>query len=318
MLNGLQTNNPWRNLDYSLIRPRTNLPPQFQSALLYQTHGTRHNEAEIANLKGTGITHFVLRLPETIYEPDAQHPQPWLREPIGYAEDVLRTIARFVRAGVLDYVVGPNEANIFYHGTGMTPTKHAEYLQTFITHIRTRKMRDGYDLPEGVRLGLPPVAWEDKYPYMPWLGAQVDVAQQFDFLPVHTYYQSGRHGRTSILQGPLRWQQFGANYEFYQGWQSGMPIMVTEWGNSIHVQGILTPEQVQELRMEDYPIWLEVTANAGIEAAHVFISEGATPDWTGFKINPALAAVMGSAIKHLPAFPVPPQNRVLGEGRVIT
>lgn len=315
MLLGLQTNKAWGDLDYQLIRPRLNQPPQFQSVLLYSIHGCKVQEPEIAYLKGVGIQHMVMRLQETIYEPDANHPSPWLRDPVGYAEDCLRVIARFVRVGVLDYVVGPNEANIYYQGTDMTPTRHAEYLQVFINHIRTRRMRDGYDLPQLVRLGLPPVAWIDEYPHMPWLMSQKGIARAFDFLPTHTYWQSSRTGRDSILAGPLTWERFGGNYRWYQAWMPGMPIMATEVGNSIHEKTdshgvpVWTPAQVQAFRLEQYPIWNALAADAGVEACHYFISAGATIDWTGYKLNPQLASTMAQS-PH--SAPVPEAWRVRG------
>lgn len=303
MLLGLQTNNPWSPADFGLVRPRLDEPAQFQSAKLYFSEGTKHNEGEVRKLRELGISHFVLRLSETFYAPDEGHPTYWLRDPIGYAEDCLRVIARFVRAGVYDYILGPNEPNIYYADKGIGPARHAAYMRTVLAHMKGRKMRDGFDLPDGVRVGLPPIAWTDEWPHMPWLEATRELAELSDLLYVHSYWQSSRTGRDNILAGPLNWERFGGNYRFYQGWCPGKPIMCVEFGNSIHekrMEGttlpLFTPQQVEAFRIEQYPIWLELAEAAGVEAAHVFISDGSTPDWAGFRIGPHVARVMAHSL----------------------
>lgn len=292
MLSGLQTNAEWKDVDYALIRPTLLHPPQFTSAKVYQTHGTRHNEGEIDTLRGVGIRHFIMRLGDSMYEPDSRHPHKWWRDPVGYAEDCLRTIGRFTKVGVLDYILD-NEPNITHTQAGHTAQEYALWLLEVIGYIRDRNWRDGWDLPPNARLFAPPIAWTDEYPHMPWLEALADAFTEFAGLAVHSYWQSSRVGREAILAGPMRWERFGANYEWYAEQYPGKPIMISEYGNSIHEQGKHTAEQVEAFRMEQYPLWLEFARRCPqVEAAHVFISAGCTPDWRGFAITPSVARAM--------------------------
>lgn len=258
-----------------------------QSALLFSIHGCKHNEAEVAYLRGIGVTHFTLRLSDSIYEPDSTHAFKWRRDAIGYAEDCLRIIRRFYNAGVLDYVVD-NEPNISWTLAGYNATEYADWLRVFIEHITNRRMRDGWDLPPGVRLFAPPIAWTDEWPHMPWLEAMRYIIPLFDGISVHTYWQSSRQGRDNILAGPLMWERFGANYRWYMNRYPDMPIQCSEMGNSIGEQKIggvpvHTPTQIEGYMVEQYPIWTEQARAAGVEVAHIFIGPGATHDWDVFK-----------------------------------
>lgn len=299
---GLQTNKAWSNADYALIRPRLNRPPQMQSALLFQIHGCKHTEAEVAYLRGIGVSHFTLRLSDSIYEPDSQHSGKWRRDPIGYAEDCLRIIRRFYNVGVLDYQVD-NEPNIAHTLANYNATEYADWLLAFIQHITNRRMRDGWDLPPGVRLFAPPIAWTDEYPHMPWLEAMKDIIPLFDGISVHTYWQSSRQGRDNILAGPLMWERFGGNYRWYQNRYPGMPIQCHEMGNSIGEQRIggipvWTPAQIEGFMIEQYPIWTEFARAAGVEVADIFIGPGATPDWDVFKPTQKVIAAMAQ-VPHI-------------------
>jgi hypothetical protein len=286
---------------------------------LYSIHGCKHNEGEVAYLRGIGVKHFTLRLSDSIYEPDATHTMKWRRDPVGYAEDCLRLIRRFYNAGVLDFIVD-NEPNISHTLAGYTAQEYADWLLTFIEHITNRKMRDGWDLPPGVRLFAPPIAWTDEFPHMPWLEAIKHIIPMFDGVSVHTYWQSSRQGRDSILAGPLRWERFGANYEWYINQFPDMPIQCNEVGNSIGEQKIngvpvWTPQQIEGFMVEQYPIWLEYAQKAGVEAAHFFIGPGATPDWDVFKVTPRVGAYMAQ-VPIIPPFPsLYDQSRWYGNGR---
>lgn len=294
MLLGLQTNSAWGPADFELIRPNMVEPPLFQSAKLYQTAGCRHTEAEVETLRDLGIQHFVMRLGDSIYEPDHQHLTKWRPTPEQYAEDCLRLIVRFRRVGVRDFVLD-NEPNITWTKQGYTPREYAGWLLSVITYMRDRNWRDGWDLPPDVRLGLPPIAFTDEYPHMPYLVELRPAVPFFDFLAVHSYWQSSRKGLESILKGPLRWQRFGGSYELYREMWPGMPIQITEWGNSIHEQGVWTPQQVAGFRREQYPIWVAF-ARKYAEACHFFISSGATPDWDGYKIGVDIAVAMAATV----------------------
>lgn len=294
MLLGIQTNKAWGQADFDLILP-AGQGPRFKSAKLYQIHGCRHSEAEVMMLRRLGVEHFTMRLGDSIYEPDSAHPTRWLRDPVGYAEDHLRLIVRFRAAGVRDYIID-NEPNITWTrmGMGFTPQQYAQWLDTMIRYMRHRRMYDGWDLPADVRIGYPPIAWTDEYPHMPYLEALTDVAHQFDFLAVHSYFQSDRLGLDNILAGPLRWERFGANYLWYMRKWPGIPVQVAEWGNSVHERGVFTPEQVSYLRAIHYPIWLQYAEREGVEASHVYIGPGATDDWAGFKVTEDVARAMAA------------------------
>lgn len=313
---GIQTNRSWSNEDYQLIAPRTDRPPQMQSVLLFHIAGCKHTEAEVAYLRGIGVTHFTLRLSDSIYEPDAQHVSKWRRDSIGYAEDCLRIIRRFYNVGVLDFVVD-NEPNISWSlpkpkpwnemsleekaewlkGYAKAAQDYADWLRTFIEHITTRKWHDGYDLPPGVRLFAPPIAWTDEWPHMPWLEAMKDIIPLFDGISCHTYWQSSRQGRDNILAGPLMWERFGANYRWYMNQYPDMLIQCNEMANSIGIQEIdgvpvWTPQQIEGFMVEQYAIWTEKAREAGVEVVHIFIGPSATEDWDVFKPTPKVVSAM--------------------------
>jgi hypothetical protein len=283
--------------------------PRFQAVKLMHTHGTQHTLANVAYLKSRGIERLTMRLWDSVWPADQGHPQPYIPDPHTYGDKCIETVREFAPAGVLDYQLD-NEPNISRALMRQSPTDYATWLGETIEYI-TQTPR----LPAGVRFGFPPISFADEHHPYDWLGPLIHIAPIFDWLAVNSYYQSDRVGRTNILAGPMTWHQFGGNCEWYMHWQPGMKMKIVEWANSIHEQTINgvpvhTPAQVDALRREQYPIFVEwLSGHPDIEDAFVYISRCATDQWGGFKFPIDVADCMAATMRYLQG-----QSQRMGSG----
>lgn len=324
---GYQTNAAFTPDDYNMIYDTENERARFTSVKLFQTHGCRHTEADVERLRGVGVEHFLLRLGDSIYEPDANHDTKWRPEPEQYGEDCCRLIARFVKANVFEFQLDC-EPNIIEAEQGFTPDDYARWLARVVGYMLSRKWHDGNDLDPRVRLGLPPMSMAVEHHPWEWYAPLKGIARRFHFLCTHPYWQSSRTGRENILAGPLRERWGGAIYEEIRDFmriegQPDMPQKATEWANSIHLKTqkingfdypVWNASQVDAFRREQYPIWLEFAQAAGyMEDCYFFTGPGSTDDWDGFKPSMAVARVMAAAVAILPG--LQDQSEWLGVGR---
>jgi hypothetical protein len=110
----------------------------------------------------------------------------------------------------------------------------------------------------------------------------------FDYVGANVYFTTADR---------LRDPSYGMSYKQLHERSQGMPVVVCEYGSSAHLifdNGVrrYTDEQVDAIRCETYPAWLEDAHSEGyVHSAHAFIMNP-TPDWRGYEISPAVAAAV--------------------------
>ena len=254
---------------------------QFQCAKIM----SYHTIADVTNARSRGVKRFLVRLPDSVWKhPDGREYIPSFSD---YGDSVVERALYFYQAGLTDGQVD-NEPNISWKAHNLGPWVYRAFMLDVLNYIRPR-------LPADYRLGFPSVSFATEWMPMEWLAPMRDLADRFDFLCINSYWQSGRTGTANILAGPMTWLQFGGNVTWYETWLPGKPIQVAEWGNSIHEQGGHSPAQIEAFKMEQYPLYLKwLNGHRAVEAAYCFIGPGATQDWEGFKVSPAVAHAIAS------------------------
>lgn len=293
MRNGIHgPNAAFTQADYDVVRRAG-----ARSVLLFRTIETKHTGAEVAVLRSCGVSHFTVRLPSSVWHHSNTGVQ-YVPSYYDYGEMCVGQIVWGAALGIYDYVLD-NEANISWFPLGMNEWVYRAFMLDVIRYIRTRLIEIGnqgqLSNVHGVRLGCPPLAMatDPKYRSYDWGRVLSDVAKECDFLAAHSYWQSGRLEHNDILLGPLADERFGYSYRWLHQNLAVKPVVVAEWGNSIHEQGRFTPQQVEQFRLAQYPIWQEQAASQWyVESSYCFISPGATSDWNGFKITPAVATTL--------------------------
>jgi hypothetical protein len=237
-----------------------------------------HSGGDVVNLITKGVRHFLVRLPLST-APDGRWKgdEEWAGECI----DIIRKFASFkIRDFQLD-----NEPNLTWD------SKKAG-IWRWLTERVIGLIRRSPDVPADTKLGLAPLAWKpDTWASVEqaWIPAQRQIVHIHDFLCVHSYWQQAGH---------FNLPPFGGNAtEWHDKLMRGVdkPIVITEWANSSHEIKGITPEEVERLRLEQYPRWLTwISTLPYVEAAYLYIL-GGTEDWRGFWPTDRVLRAVGTA-----------------------
>jgi hypothetical protein len=222
-----------------------------------------HNPEDVAILRSIGCEYFLVRLPDSV-APDGR----W-KGMVEWANECEDVIAKFSRVGVKRYQLD-NEPNVVW------PVASAATWR-WLTNGVLERLRRSPRVPSDTLLGLAPLSWnpatwrsvEDV-----WIPEQRKLLDAHQFVCVHSYWQAAKH-----YNDP----SFGGNVTHWHDalLPSNKPYVITEWASSVHETG-LPPEQVEALRVQQYPQWLEwVGTKPYVEAAFLFILGGSN-DWQGY------------------------------------
>lgn len=286
-----------------------------------------HTVEDIKRLKKVGIKHFAIRLPDSIWpvldggEQDTGH--RFIPSALDYARRCESQFLPLIEEVPDADLILDNEPNY----RGQWPSMWLAWAGRFAGSGDWRAfMADVLDilLFEYPHLNwcFTPMAWTEPNSEE-WMHS--DLIGRCKKVTCHSYWQSQRTDPPGTPHppgpSPMYYEQFGGNAAYIHSKFPDKRIVIGEYGNSL-TDRRNTPQEVHPVLIQDamrrqYPLFLSWCASQGfIDAAYVFIIGGV--GWEGFEpLQPVLEA-MSSAIKHLPSFPVPPQNRVLGEGRIIT
>ncbi|HKP53817.1 MAG TPA: hypothetical protein VJ183_14345 [Chloroflexia bacterium] len=222
-----------------------------------------HTPEDVARLRALGCEYFLVRLPDSVAE------RGRFRGDAEYANLCIDTISKFVPLGIRNFQLD-NEPNMIW------PNDQAGTWRWLLDRV-TRMIRKSPNVPGDVRLGLAPLAWNPATwtnVQEQWIPEQLKILDQYDFVCVHSYWQSAE-----TYNSP----SFGGNAKF---WHTDLikttkPTIVTEWASSIHETGI-PAQQVEMLRVTQYRRWLDwVSTLDYVEATFLYIL-GGTNDWEGF------------------------------------
>ncbi len=211
-----------------------------------------------------GINYFLCRLPDSV-APDGR----W-KGAAEWAKECLETIKKFSAVGVRDYQVD-NEPNL-------TWPKDKAWDWQWLTNEVISVIRQSVNIPKDVRLGLAPLAWKPDIwasVQTEWIPAQRSIFDKHQFVCVHSYWQYGKY-----FNDP----SFGGNVTHWHDVLLGdtKPYVITEWGSSAHELEGITPKEVEQLRMVQYPAWLNwIRTKPYVESSFLFILNS-TSDWLGF------------------------------------
>ena len=231
-----------------------------------------HTLEDVAQLRALGCDYFLVRLPDSV-----DNTGRW-RGDLEYAGLCVETIRKFAPAGIRNFQLD-NEPNLTW------PEGEAGTWRWLLNRV-IKLIRTSEDVPPDLRLGLAPLSWKPstwKSIQDSWVPEQQKIADGHQFLCVHSYWQGASHYNVP---------SFGGNAtEFHNMFGEGMPILVTEWANSIHE---IAPslDAVETARVKQYPQWLGWIATLPyVEATFLYIV-GGTADWKGFWPNePVLKAI---------------------------
>jgi hypothetical protein len=221
-----------------------------------------HTLDDVANLQTLGCEYFLVRLPDSV-----DGTGRW-RGDFEYAGICVDTIRKFAPLGIRNFQLD-NEPNLTW------PEASAgiwRWLLDRVIHI----IRASPGVPGDVRLGLAPLSWKpatwDSIQDF-WVPEQRKLIEGHQFLCVHSYWQAAGHYNLPPFGGNA------THFNFMFGGQ--LSILITEWANSIHERG-LPPDEVEAVRVQQYPQWLQWIATLPyVEATFLYIL-GGTPDWEGF------------------------------------
>lgn len=231
-----------------------------------------HTEADVKRLRAAGVTYLLMRLPDSVDDTGR-----WKGD-TEYADECVTLIRKFHPLGIHDYQLD-NEPNLTWgpHSAGVW----AWFMDRVVRLIRNK-------IPNFIRLGLAPLSWKPstwKNVEDVWVPEQRKLVGGYQFLCVHSYWQSAAH---------YNLPPFGGNAtHFHHLFGGALPIVITEWANSIHETGIPS-EAVEAIRAVQYPQWLGwIATKPYVESAFLYIM-GGTEDWRGFwptdKVLRAMAA----------------------------
>lgn len=231
-----------------------------------------HTQQDVADLRALGCQYFLVRLPDSV-----DHTGRW-RGDLEYADMCVDTIRKFAPLGIRNFQLD-NEPNLTW------PEGTAPIWRWLLNRV-VMLIRASPDAPDDVRLGLAPLSWkpatwatvEDS-----WVPEQRKLMDGHQFICVHSYWQKGSH---------FNLPPFGGNATHFNFMFGGaLPIVVTEWANSVH-EIFSSPDEIETRRVQQYPQWLQwISTLPYVEATFLYIL-GGTPDWQGFwPTNPVLTAL---------------------------
>lgn len=228
---------------------------------------------------------FVARLP------NSQGADGVVPSPARYADRCLAYIEEWHRIGIYDFQID-NEPMIqpFWGKDG------GWRYQNFMGEVYPLLRRG---VPKSARIGFPPLVrpywqgatWgEQEAALSEWRRACQDLAAKFDWIAVHSYWQS-----PGDMLNPL----FGANATVNHAWHPSKPIIVTEFGNStgdIPDPGVPYPA-IEQIMIAQYPKWVAWAREMPyIEGAYCFLL-GGTDQWSKFRISRRVAQALTAAIQ---------------------
>lgn len=99
---------------------------------------------------------------------------------------------------------------------------------------------------------------------------------------------------------------FGAGYRTVHEKSGGKRVVVLEWASSAHEtvdsdgRPVYAPEQMEALRIAQYPEWIEQAESSGLVASAFCFLVGGTKDWKGCRISERLGRAMGDVVATFP------------------
>jgi hypothetical protein len=223
---------------------------------------------------------------------DGRYPSPE-----EYASYFVGVVNEFYPVGVRLFECS-NEDQYLWDSIDYGPWQEQQFFRNTLPIIRR-------SVPEDVRLISPamsfspslwnhnpnnPTEWvlDDWFAAYQWTdaGRKPMFWHLFDYVGANVYFGDPR----KILD-----PSFGMSYRQLHERSGGMPVVVTELGCSAHL--IFNPDgsrrytdaEVDAIRCEAYPDWLQTAEEEGyVHSSHIFI-EGGTPDWASYRITPAVA-----------------------------
>lgn len=245
----------------------------FEAAKLMYTDGTKHTPQDVMRLRALGVKHFLVRLPDSV-APDGR----WKGDE-EWAEECITAIHAFGDVGVTDFQLDC-EPNLTWHP--LNNRKVAEAWR-WLTGQVVGMIRTAPGVNDNVRLGLAPLAWNDKtYTHVEntWIPEQLQIAHLFDFICIHSYWQDGQY---------FNHPPYGGNCtEWHDKLMAGvdLPYVVTEWANTSE------DPLIEMLRTKQYPAWLRwIATKPYVEGTYLWIL-GGTPDWAAhFPTDKVLRAI---------------------------
>lgn len=221
-----------------------------------------HTAIDVDILRGLGCEKFLVRLPDSVDEGGRwKGKEEW-------ADECVNTIHKFAPLGIKDYQLD-NEPNETW------PESEAGTWRWLVSQV-VPLIRSSMGVPQDVRLGLAPLSWKPGTWHSVqnvWVPEQRKLINLHQFACVQSYYQKAAHYNSP---------SFGGNAtHWHDVLLPSLPLVITEWGSSIHETG-LPASEVEARRLVEYPRWLEWAASKEyIEAAYLYIL-GGTEDWRGF------------------------------------
>lgn len=294
MLHGAHAPNAsFTQADYDILRTG-----KFRSVKLMHYH----TAIEVGGCRAMGVTDFTMRLPDS-RRADGNYYN---------AEDYVALCIPIMRR---NYVLGikwyqvSNEDQFLWVTREFGPWQAQWWYRRVVPMLRA-------GMPPDVKLISPamsfaPSLWSHG-PQNPtqntlddWLAAYMWTSagtipsffSLWDSVGVDSYWQNERQ---------MRDPSFGRNYEVVHQKSGGMRVDVCEWASSAHelvnADGTpkLTPQEVEAIRIAQYPDWLSDADSEGyVRAAHCYLV-GGTQDWQGFRVTQAVAHSMAAFKPDLP------------------
>lgn len=290
----------------------TAIATQAESIKLMATEPTKHTQDEMTRLRAGGVTDFVLRLPDSLL----------LSGRIPGDQELARTyinlIAEYYPLGVRLFSLC-NEPNYLFKTRAFGPFEYVWFMKRVV-----RLVRQGVKHLPGVKLISPPLSfapamwgrdpegtpqhlkknpsvwildeWLAAFEYRKDFSSDMNERERFwdffDYAGANCYWQYAKQ-----LHDP----SYGAGWETVNQ-KSGKEVVVLEWASSTDelwkpntdtAEPLYAPHELDALRSVQYPEWLERAYVSGkVVRAYTYIMPGATQDWAGKRVTPAVAAAM--------------------------
>ncbi len=303
MISGLHAPNAsFTGEDYLVVQAA-----KARTVKVFHTEATRHSFEEVQTLRGLGVTDFVTRLA------DSKKADGTIRGDVEWAMELADDINFAYAQGRRVFSIC-NEPNWMHTRKGFGPQEYVWYIKRVVLRLRPL-------IPEGVILVSPPLsfspalwnhdehnptdftldewfaayAWKDEHSPNP--EDRVSLWDVFQLAGATVYWQSARQ-----MLDP----SFGACYRRVHQESAGKKVVVLEWASSAHElvnkdgSPRYTPEEVEALRLDQYPEWIQQAEASGIVVAAYCYLVGGTFHWVGYRISERLARVMATAVPILP------------------
>jgi hypothetical protein len=245
-------------------------------------HHWIHKPEDVQRLRAAGAKHILMRLPDS-GRADGKRPHFTT-----YASECEQVVKAFNNAqvGVSEFQLDNEPQEQLAWQEKDSQWVYQAFMRGVLRELRNRC--------PNARFGLAPLSYSPKYfggPLDKWKEAYSTrlgdgtrpLCSLFDFACSNVYWQFPKH-----LKDP----SFGGSFQDVRKW-SGLPVVITEWGNSIcHAAPPPHRNTIIAAMRKEYPEWLGWLATFQyVEAAYVFIL-GGTEDWEGFRVTQTIVEAM--------------------------